>query len=125
MELPEDECPACPATAEPDLSARDQAEEDADADVAQEVALDHEIEFAVPTGPAPRRSDRIASRVSSEAPSDQQTRRPIYKPVTQRCYSDHLKKGFGCAAESAMHLPEYYNSLDPVFKLVFRVLIVI
>lgn len=78
----------------------------------------NDFQFAVPDVPR-----RISTRVK-KAPirySDEQVEEKIhdFSAMTNMCKHSH-HAGFGCAAASADHFPEYFNSLDNVgFKSFF------
>lgn len=68
--------------------------------------------------PIPRRppSARIAARQEKDRQERERLnfeRMPRPEPVTERCWQKH--PGLGCAAKDANHIPDYYNSLEPVF----------
>lgn len=80
----------------------------------------NDFQFAVPVPPR-----RISSRVKKVPVrySDEQVEEKIntFSAMTKNC--KHYKhKGVGCAAASADHFPEYFNSLDNVLfsrKIIF------
>ena len=66
--------------------------------------------------PIPRRASvRQASINESERQERERLnfeRVPMPEPITARCWQKH--RGIGCAAKGSNHIPDYYNSLEPV-----------